>query len=80
MTEIFISSYILIPIMIILSFLTISFSIIFIIKKTYIKVPPNKAAILYGKRFKIRDETTRDKIVVGFRIIKGGATFKIPFI
>lgn len=46
--------------------------------RNYIKVPPNKAAIISGRKHKIQ---TGDKTeIVGFRIVKGGATFKIPFL
>ncbi len=47
--------------------------------RNYIVVPPNTAAIISGRKHKI---TNLDGTVewVGFRIVKGGATFKLPLI
>jgi flotillin len=43
--------------------------------RNYIKVPPNKAAIISGRKHKLADGS-----VVGFRIVHGGATFKWPLL
>lgn len=50
--------------------------------KNYVKVPPNVALIVSGRkhRYKVKDEN--GKIVVkvfGYRIVRGGSTFVIPF-
>jgi len=41
--------------------------------RNYIKVPPNKVAIISGRRRRLTD-----KSVVGFRLVHGGATLIIP--
>ncbi|MDA2930634.1 SPFH domain-containing protein [Acidobacteria bacterium AH-259-O06] len=48
--------------------------------RNYIKVPPEQAAIFYGRKFKLRDPETGELRERGFRIIKGGATFKWPMV
>ncbi|NLB90967.1 MAG: hypothetical protein GX786_07095, partial [Clostridiales bacterium] len=50
--------------------------------KNYIKVPPNVALIISGKRKKYtsKDEDGKETIKdFGYRIVRGGATFVIPF-
>ncbi len=50
--------------------------------RNYIKVPPNVALIVSGRRrkYKVKDETGRDIVKeFGYRIVRGGATFVIPF-
>lgn len=50
-------------------------SILGFIGKNYIKVAPNQVAVFYGRQYK-----TKDNIVIGFKVITGGAKFKIPII
>ena len=60
--------------------LVVLFLIAFI--RNYIKVPPNVALIVSGRRrkYKVKDETGKDIIKeFGYRIVRGGATFVIPF-
>ena len=48
----------------------------------YIKVPPNVALIVSGRRRKYRVKDENGKEIVkdfGYRIVRGGATFVIPF-
>ena len=45
-----------------------------IISKNYIRIPPNKAAVLYGRKNKAAGGITK-----GYRLITGGGVFKIPF-
>ena len=45
------------------------------IAKNYIKVSPNQAAVISGRRRKLADGTT-----VGYRLVRGGATLVIPFL
>lgn len=48
----------------------------------YIKVPPNVALIVSGRRrkYKTRDDNGKETIKdFGYRIVRGGATFVIPF-
>ena len=44
-----------------------------IIMRNYVKVPPNKVAIISGRKRRLADRST-----VGFRLIHGGATLILP--
>lgn len=44
-----------------------------IFMRNYIKVPPNKVAIVSGRKRRLADRT-----VVGFRLVHGGATLRLP--
>ena len=43
--------------------------------RNYIKVPPNKVAVFYGRK-----HTTPDGRAIGFRLVTGGARFRWPII
>src|SRR6266542_934014 len=43
--------------------------------KNYIKVSPNQAAVISGRRRKLQDGA-----IVGYRLVRGGATLVIPFL
>ncbi len=43
--------------------------------RNYLKVPPNAVAVLSGRKRK-----TADGRLVGFRMVKGGATFRFPLL
>ena len=48
----------------------------------YVKVPPNVALIVSGrkKKYKVKDDTGKVNVKrFGYRIVRGGATFVIPF-
>ncbi|MCX6823522.1 MAG: SPFH domain-containing protein [candidate division SR1 bacterium] len=45
------------------------------IARNYIKVPPNKVAIFYGRKSKKADGSE-----TGFKVVTGGAKFKIPIL
>jgi flotillin len=45
------------------------------IARNYVKVPPNKVAIFFGRKSK-----TSSGAVTGFKVITGGAKFKIPIL
>ena len=64
----------LIPIVIVVLLvgLLIAFSLL---GKNYIKVSPNQAAVISGRRRKLEDGAT-----VGYRLVRGGATLVIPFL
>lgn len=50
--------------------------------KNYVKVPPNVALIVSGRRrkYRVKDENGRETIKdFGYRIVRGGATFILPF-
>ena len=62
-------------------------SILGFVSKNYIKIPPNKAAVIFGRKKKItlsmEDEdgnVTETKISKGYRVVAGGGVFKIPII
>ena len=46
-----------------------------LLSKNYIKVSPNQAAVISGRRRKLSDGST-----VGYRQVRGGATLVIPFL
>ena len=49
------------------------FAAVGIMMRNYIKVPPNKVAIISGRKRRLAD-----KSVVGFRLVHGGATLRLP--
>lgn len=51
------------------------FAAVWILSGYYIKVSPNKAAVISGKKRKLADGT-----VVGYRLVRGGATLVKPFL
>lgn len=53
------------------------------VKNNYIKVPPHMVAVVSGRkrRMSVRDaEGKPQEVVVGYRLVKGGATLIIPFL
>ncbi|HEX8197412.1 MAG TPA: SPFH domain-containing protein, partial [Pyrinomonadaceae bacterium] len=46
-----------------------------LLSKNYIKVSPNQAAVISGRRRKLADGAT-----VGYRLVRGGATLVFPFL
>lgn len=54
-------------------------SITAFVSKNYIKIPPNKAAVIFGRK-KIIQNPDGTKSVKGYRVIAGGGVFKIPII
>lgn len=50
-------------------------AIVSFISRNYIKVPPNKVAVFFGRKY-----TTKEGQEVGFRVVTGGAKFKIPIL
>ena len=45
--------------------------------RNYIKVPPSMVAIIYGRKHTIVDDKG-NRAKVGFRIVRGGATLRVP--
>jgi flotillin len=45
------------------------------LSRNYIKVSPNSAAVISGRRRKLADGA-----VVGYRLVRGGATLVVPFL
>jgi len=54
-------------------------SLIAFVARNYIKVAPNKVAVFYGRKNKLIDTSGQPKIK-GYRVVTGGAKFKIPII
>lgn len=48
---------------------------LYLLSRNYIKVPPNLAAVISGRSRKLSDGT-----VVGYRLVRGGATLIFPFL
>jgi flotillin len=48
---------------------------LWLLSRNYIKVPPNEAAVISGRSRKLSDGT-----VVGYRLVRGGATLIVPFL
>ncbi|MGN0753789.1 MAG: hypothetical protein ACI4ME_04955, partial [Aristaeellaceae bacterium] len=56
--------------------------VIIIFMCNYIKVPPNVALIVSGRKHKYKVKEADGKETIksfGYRIVRGGATFVIPF-
>ncbi len=49
------------------------------VSKNYIKVAPNKVAVFFGRKNVVKDKDGHE-IVKGFRVVTGGAKFRIPFV
>ncbi|MDQ3750785.1 MAG: SPFH domain-containing protein [Acidobacteriota bacterium] len=67
-----------IPIVIIAVVLLIvvgAFAALMLISRNYIKVSPNQAAVISGRRRRLTDGST-----VGYRQVRGGATLVVPFL
>jgi len=65
-----------VPIVVVVSIVAVFIAFVNL-AKNYIKVPPEKAAVVYGRKHKIKTEDgVRER---GFRLIKGGAAFVLPF-
>lgn len=53
------------------------FAALISLAKNYIKVPPERAAVIYGRKQKIKTEDgERER---GFRLVRGGAALVLPF-
>lgn len=50
-------------------------AIISFISRNYIKVSPNQVAVFYGRKYKSKEGTP-----IGFKVVTGGAKFKVPII
>lgn len=72
MFKLFYSGALLIP-FIVLLILIAFFALVRIVANNYIKVPPNKVAVFYGRK-----RRTKDGQEVGYRLVTGGARVKIP--
>lgn len=63
-----------VPMMVLLIVIAL-FAVIRIVARNYVKVPPNKVAIFYGRKHR-----TKSGAIVGFHIITGGAKVKLPIL
>jgi flotillin len=64
-----------IPIVVVLAIVIGVFTALRLLSKNYIKVPPNQAAVISGRSRKLSDGT-----MVGYRLVRGGATLIFPFL
>ncbi len=48
--------------------------------RNIIKVPPNMVAILSGRKRRVVDSQTGEQRQIGYRVIRGGSTFRIPVV
>jgi len=58
-------------------------SILAFVSKNYIKIPPNTAAVIFGRKKNVsikNSDGTETKVAKGYRVIAGGGVFKIPLI
>ncbi len=71
-----ISNYanLLIPVIILVIVIAVLIALM-LISRNYIKVSPNQAAVISGRRRKLADGT-----VAGYRLVRGGATLVFPFL
>ena len=46
-----------------------------LLSRNYVKVSPNQAAVISGRSRKLSDGT-----IVGYRLVRGGATLIVPFL
>jgi len=54
-------------------------SLVAFVSKNYIKVPPNKVAVFYGRKNKMTN-TEGNIQTKGYRVVTGGAKFRIPIL
>jgi len=66
-----------IPIVVLVIILSLA-AVLVAFLKNYIKVPPEKAAVIYGRKQKVTgpDGSERER---GFRLVRGGAALVLPF-
>ena len=65
-------------ILVIAAILAVALAVIiafWLLSRNYIKVPPNVAAVISGRSRKLSDGT-----MVGYRLVRGGATLIVPFL
>jgi len=72
--EILTSTAILIPVIILVIVVAVLIALM-LISRNYIKVSPNQAAVISGRRRKLADGS-----VAGYRLVRGGATLVFPFL
>jgi flotillin len=65
-----------IPALVVIAVLVVAVLAAFsVISRNYIKVSPNQAAVISGRKRKLADGTA-----VGYRLVRGGATLVLPFL
>jgi flotillin len=72
--EILTSTAILIPVIILVIVVAVLIALM-LISRNYIKVSPNQAAVISGRKRKLADGS-----VAGYRLVRGGATLVFPFL
>jgi flotillin len=58
-------------------------SILAFVSKNYLKIPPNTAAVIFGRKKNVsvkNSDGSETKVSKGYRVVAGGGVFKIPVI
>jgi len=58
-------------------------SLIAFVNKNYVRIPPNMAAVIFGRKKRIEvsnPDGTTSKVEKGYRVVTGGGVFKIPIL
>jgi len=58
-------------------------SLLAFVSKNYIRIPPNQAAVIFGRKKKVAltgADGVETKIAKGYRVVAGGGVFKIPIV
>jgi len=58
-------------------------SILAFVNRNYIRIPPNKAAVVFGREFKhkiVNADGTISEVKKGYKLIAGGGFFRIPIL
>ena len=62
-------------------------SLLAFVSKNYIRIPPNQAAVIFGRKknvtLQVTDKegnVTESKVAKGYRVVAGGGVFKIPIV
>jgi flotillin len=68
---------------VVLGFVVLLGSLTAFVSKNYIKIPPNTAAVVFGRKKSVsikNPDGSESKVSKGYRVIAGGGVFKIPVI
>lgn len=66
--------------LVILALALAALATIVFVARNYIKCPPNEVLIFSGRKHKVRDESGKVIGVRGYRLVTGGAGFRIPLL
>ena len=66
-------------ILVVLTVVGLTYGLYYIVNRYYIRIPPNRAAIIYGRTHEITNSQGEVR-TRGFRIVPGGAALVIPLL